>query len=342
MFREILHHCRHLISFKCRLAVLVIFLIVPGRFDHSTAQGLSLLATIQLPDVSARIDHMAFDPEGNRLFIAAIGNNTVEIIDTKAGTRVATIRGLREPQNVLFIKLFKCIVVSNGGNGSVRFYNSDSFALFHTLDLGDDADNMRYDSAGKQLFVGFGYGGVAVIDAAKGDLLTTMQVPGHPEAFELEPDGERIFVNVPSARQVAVLDRKQHTQVEAWNIEGAHDNYPMALDGKNHRLFIGCRAPAKLVVLNTDTGRETAILGCSGDADDIFYEETGRRIYVTGGAGGIDVFLQMDADRYSHLSRTSTAIGARTSIIAPDNHALYVAVPRLLLRPAQIRSYGIP
>ena len=115
----------------------------------------------------------------------------------------------------------------------------------------------------------------------------------------------------------------------------------MALDDENRRLFIGCRSPARLVVLNSDTGREVASLDCIGDADDIFYDAVNKRLYLSGGSGGIDVFGQTDADHYVHLSRTITARGARTSILVPERKVLYVAVPRLLMRTAQVRAYGI-
>ena len=322
------------------IPLFVLVFILDGYY-RCTAEQLPLLGTITLPNVSGRIDHMAFDPKGNRLFIAALGNNTIEIINVRTARRIGTITCLKAPQNVLYLDEFECIVVSNAGDGTVRFFNSESLIGYRTLELSDDADNMRYDSATKQIFVGYGNGAIAIIDAEKGMLLKSIKLPGHPEAFVLEPNGKRIFVNIPSVDQVAVIDCEKMAQIAAWKVKGMGYNFPMALDENKHRLFIGFRAPARLVVLSSDTGREITMMDCIGDVDDVFYNAVNGRIYLSGGAGGIDVFNQVDADHYIHIARTLTAMGARTSLIVPECKSLYVAVPRLISRAAQIQEYGL-
>src|SRR2546430_7305495 len=121
-------------------------------------QPLRLEKTIELPDVQGRIDHLSVDIKGGRLFVSALGNNTVEVIDMKAGKRVKTIGQLQEPQGVLYVPATDRLYVANGKDGSVRIFDGSSYAPLKTLDYGDDADNLRYDSGRQRIFVGYGSG----------------------------------------------------------------------------------------------------------------------------------------------------------------------------------------
>jgi hypothetical protein len=242
---------------------------------------------------------------------------------------------------VLYLEEFKCLVVSNGGDGKVQFFSSESLKLNHTLDLRENADNLRYDPVAKNIFVGYGSGALAIVNAKNGQLITSVRLPAHPESFELEPSGTRIFVNVPEAGQIIVIDREKKAQISSWNIKGMRGNFPMATDWERRRIFIGFRNPAKLVVLNLDTGREIAMQDCVSDADDIFYDPIRHYIYACGGGGEIDVFSQEEDDYYTRISRIQTAPGARTSLLVPELKVLYVAIPRLLIRATELRVYGI-
>jgi len=120
----------------------------------------------------------------------------------------------------------------------------------------------------------------------------------HPESFQLEQNGSRIFVNVPDAKQVAVVDREKRAVIATWPMEKFQANFPMALDESNHRLFIGCRKPARLVVLDTDTGKPVTDLAISGDIDDLFYDLIRTQLYLSCGEGFIDVIRQRSPDKY--------------------------------------------
>jgi hypothetical protein len=145
-------------------------------------------------------------------------------------------------------------------------------------------------------------------------------------------------VNIPTARKIAVVDRAKAAVVASWPVE-ARDNFPMALDGGHHRLFVATRKPAKLLVYDTESGRAVASLDAPGDADDVFYDSAKRRIYISGGEGAIGVFRQSDADRYEAIAKISTASGARTSLFVPDLGRLYLAVPHRGAQRAEIRVY---
>jgi DNA-binding beta-propeller fold protein YncE len=303
--------------------------------------GIQLKQTIPLPGVEGRIDHFDFDAAGERLFVCALGNNTVEVVDLNKGERVHTISGLGAPQGVAFVPQLNRLLVANDKGGVCNIYDVDSFQLIGKVDFADDADNVRYDSASKQIYVGFGSGGIGIINAVDGKQVGSIKLAAHPEAFELERQGHRIFVNVPTARHVAVIDRDKGEVIATWKTDGAFGNFPMALEEAHHRLFVGCRIPSKLVVLETESGKPVTSVGISGDPDDIFYDSKRHRVYVICGAGKIDIVDQTDANTYKALTKISTADGARSGLFVPESDALFISVPHRGSQRAEIRRYQI-
>src|SRR5215213_9517820 len=306
------------------------------------SSALEQVQAIALPNVSGRIDHMALDPEGSRLFVAALGNKTLEVVDLKAGKVTDEIKGLKEPQGVVYIPEDNKLLVTNGDGDTLDIYDAQSLKLLSQVVLGDDLDNVRFDAATGYAYVGYGTGNesaLGVVDVRTGTKVADITLSGHPESFQLEDDGQRIFVNVPTARHIAVVDRGNGSVVETWPLSNATENFPMALDDGNHRLFVGTRSPAKLLIFDTDTGKTLTSLDSSGDADDIFYDTQNERIYVSGGEGAISVFEQTDPDNYSLIDKVDTAEGARTSLFVPDSGTLYVAVPRSGSQQAEVRAF---
>ena len=333
---------RNTISLK-RFA-LAIFTAVVGSYivaAESDNAAFQLKQTIPLPGVEGRIDHFDFDAVGERLFVCALGNNTVEVIDLNKAEHVHTISGLGAPQGVAFVPELNRLLVANDKGGVCNIYDADSFQLISKVDFGDDADNVRYDSASKRVYVGFGSGGIGVINAVDGKQVGSIKLAAHPEAFELEGQGQRIFVNVPNARNVAVVDRDKGEVIATWKTDGAFGNFPMALDEASHRLFVGCRLPSKLVVLDTASGKTVTSVGISGDPDDLFYDRKRHRVYVICGAGKIDIIDQTDANTYKALAKINTADGARSGLFVPERDALFVAVPHRGSQQAEIRRYQI-
>jgi DNA-binding beta-propeller fold protein YncE len=302
---------------------------------------LKLKQTIPLPGVEGRIDHFAADLSGQRLFVCALGNNSLEVIDLRHGERVHSITGLGAPQGVGYAPDVNRLIVANDKGGICKIYDGKSFQTVGELNLEDDADNVRYDEPRKKFYIGFGSGGIAVVNAVDGKQVGSIKVGAHPEAFQLEKSGSRIFVNVPNSRQVAVIDRDKSEVVAKWKTDLAFANFPMALDEVNHRLFVGCRLPSKLVVLNTDSGDVIAKIDISGDIDDVFYDRKRNRIYAICGAGKIDIIEQADPNTYKALTKVDTANGARTGFFFPERDTLCVALPHRGSQQAEIRCYQI-
>ena len=324
--------------------IIALLISLSCMIDARSEDNVSLpqfVKTIALPNVEGRIDHMAIDAKNHRLFVAALENNTVEIVDIEKGERIQTIKNLYEPQGVAYIPETNSLVIANGGDGSCQFYDATSLKLTHSIDLQDDADNLRFDAQSNRLYAGHGSGALAIIDAKTAQKLAAVKLSAHPEAFEIDTQNKKAYVNVPSAKSIVVVDLEKAATTSEWKLHDAKSNFPMALDPIGYRLFVGCRSPARLLVFDTESGKEVFSLEISGDTDDVFYDAASKLILVTAGSGSIDVLQQIDADHYKQLGRLPTASGARTSLFCGENRTLYVAVPHRGAQPAEIRSYLI-
>lgn len=302
----------------------------------SAAELLTLEAKIPLGDVAGRIDHLAIDLKRQILFVAELGNDTVGVVDISQRRLVHRITGLQEPQGVAYVEAVDLLYVANAGDGTVRWYKAADFAPVGMLKLGSDADNLRVDRAAGELVVGYGKGALAILDAATGQKKADIRLPAHPEAFQLASDG-RVFVDVPDARQIAIVDRAAGRQVAHWGIEAA-GNFPMALDEAGHRLIVAYRGPATLAVFDAGTGSPVASLRTCDDADDVFVDHRRSRIYVSCGEGVLAVVLQ-DGTGYRDVARIKTNSGARTSLFVPELDRLFLAVRARGREPAAIWVY---
>ena len=304
-----------------------------------------LMHTIPLPGVHGRIDHFDVDLAGRRLFMSALGNDTLEVFDLRTNEVVHTIGGLREPQGITYVPVSRRIFMANGGDGTVRVFDGDTYKLLKIVHFPGDADDTRYDAAANQVIVGYGdagEAGLAFLDGSTGKLLATIKLPDHPESFQLEKSGSRIFVNIPTAGNIIdVVDRTGRKVIATWRLTGAVANFPMALDGKDHRLFVTCRSPAEMLVLDTRSGEIVARVPAVGAADDMWYDAARKSIYITGGEGFISVIRQEDANHYRGIAQIRTVPGGRTSLFLPQWNRLFLGVWGLWGRPEELRIYEI-
>jgi len=325
---------------KCKLILVpCVSLVLPAGLQADDVLGPA--ATIDLPSVKGRIDHVGVDLKGRRLFIAALGNDTLEVIDVGSGHRERSLDGFGEPQGVLYLPEFNRLFVANGSANRVDILDGTSLARIKSVERLNDADNVRYDAGARKVYVGYGNGALRAFDPARGDSSGDIPLAAHPESFQLETRGTRIFVNVPPARHVAVVDRAKQSVVATWDVPGAESNYPMALDEPGRRLFVGARKPAVLLVYDIDSGKVVAKQPIGEDTDDIFFDPQRKRLYVICGQGRIDIVRQESPDRYSLEGMVRTAPRARTGLLVPEEGRLYVAAPAIGTSPARLLTYRL-
>jgi hypothetical protein len=339
---------------------LVTVLAWPAPAAGQALLPLSLQSQIALPDVKGRIDHFSVDVKGQRLFMAGVGNHTLEVIDLHDGKRVQTIKDLAEPQGVYFDALTNRLYVACGLDGTTKIFDGTSFVLLGTVKFPDDADNIRYDARSKSVIVGYagakelrkrveGTGGLGFIDSATGKQTREIIIDAHPESFRLEEKGNRLFVNVPDKKEIEVVDVEKGTILARWPVS-AKNNFPMSLDEVHHRLFVGAWTPPRLIVFDTETGKEVASLELGekgvvnppivGITDDLFYDAARSRVYVLNALGSIDVFQQKDPDHYELIASIPTPLDTKTGLFVPELGKLFVGVVQQGTTNAEVREYA--
>ncbi len=321
------------------ILVAAVFLPLAAPAGAQEKAPLDLTRTIPLEGSTGKIDHLAADPSTGRVFVAATGSNAVLVVDLAQGKIVRKLDGQAEPQGVAFSADLKRLAVANGKDGSCRIYDSESYKELKSFDFKDDGDDLVVDPRSHRLYVAHEAGGLGVVDLEKLEKVGDFKLDAHPEAFQLEKEGRRIFVNVPDSKEVVVLDREKGAVLAKWSLGKLEGNFAMALDEPSHRLLVACRKPSKLAVLDTESGKVVAELACSKDTDDLHLDPAAKRVYVTSGEGFIDIFEQKDADHYRRIYCQSSAPGARTSVFVPEQGLLLVAVPDRPGQKAELRVY---
>lgn len=320
------------------------FLVVVACFVTPTVArktaGLLLKRTIPLPSVRGGFNHMSVDAEHQRLFVPAPASGVLEVVDLRSGRLQ---RGLpaERPTSALYVPEVNRLYLTSGR--TLYIYDGDSLHRIATIDLHTRLDQLRYDPSRNEVYVGCmteGKTGIAVISIPEGKLVRELALLDSPQGFAVEQGGPRIFVNVPEANQVAVIDRRQGKVIQKWTLDGAGDNFPMAPDQKNQRLFIACGTPAEMLAIDTQSGRIVARVPCVGDADDMWYDGARRRIYISGGGGFVSVIEQQSPDHYHLLQRVATAPGAANSAFSSRLKSLFVGVPARGGAAAEIRVYA--
>lgn len=315
-------------------------------FGVATAPGqakspLELEQTIAVPGVQGGFNHMSVDAGRQRLFAAASTNTTLEIVDLKSGKPWGSLAG-EKPAASRYAPEFDQLYVTRGQ--SVVIYDGETYGVKATVELGSNLDELQYDARTRRLYVGCmspDKTGIAVISIPDGKLLGKIALPDKPQGFAVEHTGTRVYANMPDLRQVAVMDGEKLTLLTTWQLGPGLANMPMGLDDANHRLFVGTRHPAQVLVMDTTTGSNVATVDSSADADDLFYDAELKRVYVSCGEGFVVVIAQVDVNRYRLLERIPTVAGARTSTFSGQLRRLYVAVPRREEQPLELRVFSV-
>ncbi len=306
---------------------------------------LRLVQTIPLK-VEGRMDHLFADVKGMRLFVAALANNTVEVIDLRGGKVIRSISGFQKPQGVWYVPSLKKLFVASGNDGMCRVYDGKTLELIQSINLDLGPDLVGYNPRSKLLYTGYGgedakkeFGNLAIIDARKNTHVGDIRTSAHPGGILVDDSGRHIYITIPQTSEVAVIDAKTNKIIKTWHVTEAQRTVSLALDPARRRLFVGARNPARVIVYDTASLNKVADFPTVGLMDGMFFDAARKRLYVSGGEGFVDVFQQEDADSYAPLARIPTRPIARTSLFVPELNRYYVAFPRKDNESAEIRVY---
>jgi YVTN family beta-propeller protein len=312
----------------CALITICIFgaaLASGSQLRAAESSPLTLDTQYPLGQIAGRIDHLAFDSTRQRLYVAELGNNSIGILDVKAGRVLRTVKGFDEPQGIAYEPSTDSVYVANAGDGSVRIFRAEDFAPLGRIPLGDDADNVRVDRRTGHVYVGYGNGALAVIDSRTRTKIADVPLKGHPESFQLETDGPNVFVNIPDAAEITVVNRETQKVLATWPTAHLRANFPLALEGPAGRVLAIFRNPARLAVFDARRGTILNDTSVCTDSDDVFVDTQRGRAYVICGEGFTDTFA-LAAGNYVRLDHIATVAGARTGLFVPELDRLFVVV----------------
>jgi DNA-binding beta-propeller fold protein YncE len=318
-----------------------------ARADLSaSAEPLQLVQTYLLPaEVKGNFDHFEVDLKTNRLFATPEDFQAVLVFDIGTGQLVHTIDGIQRPHAVLYRADVDRIYITDGGDGSVKVYDGQSYRQLGRIPLLKDADSIGFDISRHYLYVDSGGKEVgqsrsilSAIDTASESKLADMSIEGDTlEAMALDNYRPHIYLNDPATNQVVVIDRLRNEVMAKWPVTLGKQNVAMALDEFRQRLFIGCRS-GQIVVLDSNTGKQLQALPITAGIDDLVYDPATRRIYAAAN-GVIDVYEQTDLDHYVSRGSVTTGTHARTARLSPQLNRLFVAVPQSGEQNARILVY---
>lgn len=331
-----------------RVSTLILLALTAMTAAAPAQQGgfLRELQTISLPGVKGRIDHMDADVKGQRLFVAGLEYDSLEVVDLRAGKRVQSIPGFKKPQGVLYIPTLNRLFVASGDDGMLRIFRGDTLKLVAAIHLDLGPNRVAYDRHTSSLYVGYGgkdagkeYGEVGIINAKTGKHLADIRVAAHPAELLLDRDGRRLFVLIPAASQIEVIDTKKRGVISTWSVSSERPG-DAALDEAADRLMLGTRKPPTMTVLDSNSGKEVASLPTVAGMDGVYFDGVRKRIYVSGGGdsgtGSVFVYQQLDPDKYELLEEMPTRRGAGTALWVPEMNRYYVAAPATNNQPAAI------
>lgn len=312
-----------------KLRILVCLALAAAVMGQSPKpQPLRLKKSIPMLRVKGRLGHLSVDLKNQRIFVAATRNNSIEAIDLKSGKSIGSVTGLKGPQGMFYHADTNRIAVASRDDGTVKFLDGSSLQILATVNKFTNGDIVRYDASSKTVVAGYGDGALGFFD-----------LNGKQLAELIERQGPRILVNTPTNKSVTIVDRQKKSVVRAWPLSNVASNYAMALDEANHRLFIACRNPPRVITLDSITGIQLDQRDTVGDVNDIYYDAARKRIYASGGDGQIDVIRQVNADTYEPLEKVNSGARARTSLYVPEWNTFFVAIPHRGEQPAEIRVF---
>jgi WD40 repeat protein len=311
---------------------------------------LKLVHSTPIPELKdGDFDHLIADVAGNRLFVTAEENSKVLVFDLKTNKLIHTFADLKAPHSMLYREDLKKLFVVDSELGEIKIYETDSYKPEGSIKVREGADASGYDPATKLYYVVNGgkdaklpNAYITIIDVATGKTEGDIKIDSNDvEGVAFEKSGPRMFVNVRGNNSVEVYDRKTRTLLNTWSTAEAGKNpTSMSFDEDAHRLFLGTRVPAKLVVLDSDSGKVVTSYPAAAMVDDMGYDSQSKRIYFAG-TEFLDVFQEKDPDHLDRVGHIATAFRAKTGVLVPELNRYYLAVPHHEKKSAELRVYEV-
>ncbi len=331
------------------LTVSLATLVLPASFAQETS-SVKLIHSVNLPGYTGDFDHFAVDYDRSRLLLAAEDHGTLEVFDLKTSAHLRTVPGFGNPHSILVRKGSPTVLITDSEKQGATLRDAVTYAKKSAVGLAAGSDTSKYDAASNTLYVVTGGKDVdlktANLEAVNPD---TGAIIGkvtfddnHVEAMAFVDGDPRLFINLTQTNQLAVLDRATLKVLNTWPVPPAKQNAMVAFDPAQHRLYVVCRDPGMVVVMNSDTGAVVGTQPAPLRSDEVQYDAEAKRLYVPGGEGYMSIYDTSDADHLKLIEKVTTAPGAKTGLLIPSIHRLFLAVsPGESKAMAKILTYEV-
>ncbi len=307
-------------------------LIVAAAAAQSSS--VRLIKSVELPGYSGDFDHFAADYDRNRLLLAAEDHGTLEVFNLNTSAHLRTVNGFGNPHSILVRKGVPTVFVTDSAKENATIRDADAYAKKQTVQLTPGSDTAKYDASANILYVVTGGKDVdmktANLEAINPDtgakLGSITFQDNHVEAMAFVESDPRLFINLTQTNKLAVVDRKSMKVIATWPVSPAQQNAMVVFDSAQHRLYVVCRSPGMVVVMNSDTGAVVGTQPAPLRADEVQYDPSTHRLYVPGGEGYMSIYDTNDPDHLKIVEKVTTASGAKTALLIPAMHRLFVAV----------------
>jgi hypothetical protein len=314
-------------------AVWLAAITVPALFSQE-APAVKLIHSVDLPGYSGDFDHFAVDYDRNRLLLAAEDHGTLEVFDLKTSDHLRSVDGFGNPHSILVRPGSPTVLITDSEKQGASLRDADTYAKKRSLTLTPGSDTSKYDLAANVLYVVTGgkdvdmqTANLEAVNPDTGEKIGSITFQdNHVEAMAFDDGDPRLFINLTQTNKIAVVDRKTLKLIATWPVPPAKQNAMVAFDSAQHRLYIVCRDPGMVVAMNSDTGAVVDTQPAPLRADEVQYDSHKHRLFVPGGEGYMGVYDTADPDRLKLTEKVPTAPGAKTGLLLPSMHRLFLAV----------------
>ena len=321
-------------SMRLLVLSLLLILLLGAAAVPEQRSSVELIKSVDLPGYSGDFDHFAADYDRHRLLLAAEDHGTLEVFDLKTSDHLRTVAGFGNPHSILVRKGVATVFITDSTKQNASIRDATTYAKKQAVNLTPGSDTAKYDAASNILYVVTGgkdvdmkTANLEAINPDTGAKLGSITFPdNHVEAMAFVEGDPRIFINLTQTNKLAVVDRKSMKVIATWPVPPAQQNAMVAFDPGQHRLYVVCRSPGMVVVMNSDTGAVIGTQPAPLRADEVQYDEASHRLYVPGGEGYMGIYDTSDPNHLKIVERVTTAPGAKTALLIPSMHRLFVAV----------------
>lgn len=270
-------------------------------------------------------DYLTVDSAAHRLYVSH--GTEIVVIDLARDEVIGAITNTPGVHGIAVAPDLGLGVTSNGRENKAGIVDLKTLQTLAKVDTAQGPDGMLYEPGQKEAYLFCGRAQAATVVDVKGQkVVATIPLGGRPEFAQADPEAGRVYDNLENKSEVAVIDAKSHQVVARWPIAPGEEASGMAIDTKNHRLFLGCRNKL-MVMMDSASGKVLASVPIGEGVDANAFDPGTGFAFASCGAGTTTIAKEA-GDKLTVVQVLQTERGARTMTLDPATHKIYLATAK--------------